>query len=259
MENARKPRVEGKVALVTGAASNPGLGYSIAWALATEGASVVVSDIDEAGAEACAEAINAAGGKAFALQHDVTSESDWRAVVSSTVERFGGLDILVNNAGIAVLVPLEKMTTQQWSRQVDVNLNSVFLGCKYSLEEMRKRGSGSIINMSSIAGHVGAKTTSAYAASKAGVLGMSRVIAVEEAVHNIRCNTIHPGLIWTNMQAGATGLDNPDDLKVSGAYIPLGRHGTPQEVAFMALFLASDEASYVTGAEFVIDGGLTAQ
>lgn len=259
MENQSDGRVAGKVAIVTGAASQPGLGYSIAVTLAAEGARLVVTDIDLDGAEACANAITAAGGKALAMQHDVTSEADWKAVMAATNEIFGGLDILVNNAGIAILIPMSKMTSDEWSRQIDVNLTSVFLGSKYGVEAMRRRGGGSLINMSSVAGLVGTKTCVAYAAAKGGVLAMSRVIAVEEAAHNIRCNTIHPGLIWTNMQARATGLSDPGDLKVRPEHIPLGRHGMPRDIADMALFLASDESNYVTGAEFVVDGGLTAQ
>lgn len=259
MSNESKGRVAGKVALVTGAASNPGLGYTIAMTLAAEGARLVVTDIDADGAQVCADAIIAAGGEALAMGHDVTSESDWQAAVDATAERFGGLDILVNNAGIALLRPVAKTTTEQWSAQIDVNLNGVFLGCKVGLVEMRKRGGGSVINMSSVAGLVGTRTTFAYAATKGGVLAMSRVVAVEEAAHNIRCNTIHPGMIWTNMQAAATGMSSPDDFEVSPALIPLGRQGTPQDIANMALFLASDEASYVTGTQLVVDGGMTAQ
>lgn len=259
MSDEKAGRVAGKVALVTGAASDPGIGRSIALTLAGEGAKLVVTDIDEGGAKACADAIEAAGGEALALHHDVTSEADWRRVMAATVERFGGLDILVNNAGIAILIPLKDITTEQWTLQINVNLNSVFLGSKYGLEEMRKRGGGSLINMSSVAGLSGAKACVAYAASKGGVLAMSRAIAMEEAEHNIRCNTIHPGMIWTNMQAAATGLKDPGDMKVSSAFIPLGRQGSAQEIADTALFLASDESSYTTGAEFVVDGGMTAR
>ena len=259
MTEVQEGRVAGKVALVTGAASDPGIGRSIALTLAREGAKLVVTDIDEDGARACAAAIKKEGGQALALGHDVTSEEDWRSVVSSTAKTFGGLDVLVNNAGIAILVPLKDLTTDQWTRQVDVNLNSVFLGCKIGLEEMRKRRGGSIINLSSIAGHVGTKTTVAYAATKGGVLAMSRSIAVEEAEHQIRCNTIHPGMIWTNMQAEAMGSHDAKDYAPPAFMVPLERQGTPQDIANMALFLASDEANYITGAEFVVDGGMTTQ
>lgn len=259
MTEQSKGRVAGKVALVTGAASNPGIGRSIALTLAREGAKLVVTDVDVAGATACAEEICAAGGEALAFAHDVTKEDQWQHVLGETTSAFGGLDILVNNAGIAILVPLKDLTTEQWTRQIDVNLNGVFLGCKYGLEAMRASGGGSLVNLSSIAGHVGTKTTVAYAATKGGVLAMSRSIAVEEAENNIRCNTIHPGMIWTNMQAEAMGSKEAESYNPPAFMVPMERQGTPQEIANMALFLASDESSYVTGAEFVVDGGMTAQ
>lgn len=252
-------RVAGKVALVTGAASNPGLGHAIAHTLAREGAKLIVTDIDEPGVKKTAREITEAGGTALAFRHDVTDESDWLRVIKAATDEFGGIDILVNNAGIALLQLLEDTTEEIWTRQLDVNLNGSFHGCKLGLTEMKRRGGGSIINMSSIAGHVGSRTTFAYAASKGGVLAMSRSLAVEGAPDNVRCNTIHPGMIWTNMQAGATGLTSVDDIKVPASAVPMGRPGTAQEVANVALFLASDEASYVTGAEFVVDGGMTAQ
>ena len=257
MTGEKRDRVAGKIALVTGGASNPGIGRSIALALAREGASVVVTDIDGEGAVRCADEITTRGGTALAFSHDVASETDWQTVIGETRAAFSGLDILVNNAGIAILKPLKDLTTEEWNRQIDVNLTSVFYGCKYGLELMRETGGGSIINLSSIAGHVGNKTTAAYAAAKGGVLAMSRSIAVEEAKHNIRCNTIHPGMIWTNMQAGAMGSHEAASYKPPAFVVPMERQGTPEEIASMALFLASDEASYITGAAFTVDGGMT--
>jgi NAD(P)-dependent dehydrogenase (short-subunit alcohol dehydrogenase family) len=252
-------RVDGKVAIVTGAASNPGLGRASAIALGAEGAIVVVTDIDLAGAEATAAAIRDAGGQATAMTQDVTSESAWQEVIAATVETYGGLDVLVNNAGIAVLMPISKMSLADWNLQIDVNLTSVFLGCKYAMEAMKTRGGGSLINLSSIAGLVGIQTGVAYGAAKGGVRIMSKSVALEGAADNIRSNTIHPGVIWTNMQAAATKADAPENVNVGAARVPLRRIGYPEDIANCVLYLASDESNYVTGAEFTVDGGMTAQ
>ena len=250
-------RVQDKVAIVTGAASNPGLGYATAVALAGEGARVVATDLDAAGAERCAEAIRRAGGEALALGQDVTSEADWNNVIGHTLDAYGCLDVLVNNAGIAVLKRLEDMTLADWNRQIEVNLTSVFLGCKAALAPMRAAGGGSIINLSSVAGLVGMATCTAYGAAKGGVRIMSKSIAVEGAADNIRCNSVHPGVIWTNMQAQATGLSEPQP--VAPERVPMGRMGEPQDIANCVLYLASDESNYVSGAEFTVDAGMTTQ
>lgn len=250
-------RVQGKTAIVTGAASNPGLGFATAVTLAREGARVVVTDVDEAGASACAAAIQEAGGDALALGQDVTDEAQWQAVVERTSAAYGGLDVLVNNAGIAVLKRVEEMSLADWNRQIEVNLTSVFLGCKYGMEAMRASGGGSIINLSSVAGLVGMATCVAYGAAKGGVRIMSKSIAVEGAADNIRCNSVHPGVIWTNMQAQATGLEEPQ--AVPPERVPMGRMGEPQDIANCVLYLASDESNYVSGAEFTVDAGMTTQ
>ena len=252
-------RVQGKIAIVTGAASNPGLGRSTALALGREGATVVVTDRDLAGAEDCAAAIRAAGSNALALHHDVTSEGQWQAVIERTIATYGRLDVLVNNAGIAVLKRIADMSLADWNRQIDVNLTSVFLGCKYGMAAMRDSGGGSIINLSSVAGLVGMATCVAYGAAKGGVRIMSKSIAVEGAVDNIRCNSVHPGVIWTNMQAQATGTRDPGNVAMGRERIPLGRVGVPDDIANCILYLASDESNYVTGAEFTVDAGMTAQ
>lgn len=250
-------RLEGKVAIVTGAASNPGLGYATALALAKEGAKLVVTDVDEAGAERCAESIRDASGSATAMHQDVTDEAGWKVVIAKVLELHGRLDVLVNNAGIAVLRMLEELTLADWNRQIEVNLTSVFLGCKYAMPAMRSSGGGSIVNLSSVAGLVGMSTCVAYGAAKGGVRIMSKSIAVEGAADNIRCNSVHPGIIWTNMQAQATGLQAPQEVPAS--QVPLGRMGEPQDVANCILYLASDESNYVTGAEFTVDAGMTTQ
>lgn len=252
-------RMEGKVALVTGAASNPGLGNTTAQRLAEEGARLMVTDLDAVGAEACAQAIRDTGGEAIAMHQDVTQEGDWEAVMAAIEDAYGGLQVTVNNAGIAVLVPLEDMSLEQWNRQIEVNLTSVFLGTRASIAMMKKGAGGSIVNLSSVAGLVGLNTCVAYGAAKGGVRIMSKSVAVEAAKYNIRCNSLHPGVIWTNMQAQATGLNDPSGLDAGMARIPLGRHGEPMDIANCILYLSSDESNYVTGAEFVVDAGMTAQ
>ncbi|MBI1250945.1 MAG: glucose 1-dehydrogenase [Alphaproteobacteria bacterium] len=250
-------RVEGKVAIVTGAASNPGIGYTTALALAHEGAKLVVTDLDAAGAEACAHAIRDAGGEAIALAHDVASEADWANVVAQATDAFGRLDILVNNAGVAILKPLEALTLADWNRQISVNLTSVFLGCRAAAPALRASGGGSIINMSSVAGLVGNAVTVAYGASKAGVRMMSKAIAADLGKDRIRCNSVHPGVIWTNMQSAA-GYGARERTEAAAATLPLGTVGEPLDIALCVVYLASDESKYVTGAEFVIDAGMTA-
>lgn len=250
-------RVQGKVVIVTGAASNPGLGYTAAVSLAREGAKVVVTDVDAAGAERCAEEIRAAGGEAISLAQDVTSEDVWKHVMATTIETYGRLDVLVNNAGIAVLKPLDQLSLGDFNRQISVNLTSVFLGCKYAAAEMRKTGGGSLINLSSVAGLVGISTCVAYGASKGGVRLMSKSLAVELGKYGIRSNSVHPGVIWTNMQSGA-GNGTRENADTLAAGIPLGRVGEPRDIANCILYLASDESDYITGAEFTVDAGMTA-
>ena len=252
-------RVQGKVVIVTGAASDPGLGHCAAETLGREGASLVVTDIDAAGAERCAEKIRGAGGRAIALRQDVTSEQGWIEIIARTIETYGRLDVLVNNAGIAILKPLSDLSLDDWNRQITVNLTSVFLGCKYAAPEMKKVGGGSLINLSSVCGLIGLPNCTAYAASKGGVRIMSKALAAELGKANIRSNSVHPGVIWTNMQAGAGagGGDRANAERLASG-MPLGRVGDPQDIANAILYLASDESSYVTGMEFTVDGGMTA-
>jgi len=249
----------GRVALVTGAASAGGLGFAAARIMARQGASVFLTDIDGASAEARAAELRELGLAARAMPHDVTDEAAWSSVVAAAVEAFGKLDIVVNNAGIAVLRPMSEMTKEDWDRQLAVNLDSVYLGTKAALDQMRSQGGGgSIVNMSSVAGLVGVPGTAAYAASKAGVRVFSKTVALEAARENIRVNTVHPGMIWTDMQKVAIA-DNKEvfDQIVQG--VPMGRLGEPDDIGAMVAFLASDDAKYITGAEFVVDGGMVAQ
>lgn len=251
-------RLEGKIALVTGAGNMRGLGAATALRFAEEGAFVYVTDLDEDGVGEVAKAIVDAGGQAEALTHDVTSESAWDDVFATIEKGHGRLDVLVNNAGIAVLKPLPQLTAADWERQNRVNLDSVFYGTQRAVALMRKVGhGGSIVNLSSIAGIVGVPMCSAYAAAKGGVRLFSKVIAMECAAENIRCNSVHPGMIETAMQDVARA-DNPDGFKQIVSAIPMQRMGSPRDIANMNLFLASDESGYITGCEFVVDGGSTA-
>jgi NAD(P)-dependent dehydrogenase (short-subunit alcohol dehydrogenase family) len=251
-------RLQDKVALVTGAASVPGLGSATAKRFAEEGAIVWLTDRDGEGAEKVAADIRANGGRAQAAAHDVTSEADWDRVMAAIAAEHDRFDVLVNNAGIAVLRPIEEMTAADWIRQNDVNLNSVFHGSKRAVAAMRKAGNGgSIINLSSVAGLFGVPACGAYAASKGGVRLFSKVIAVECAKDRIRCNSVHPGMILTNMQDVAAE-DNAANYDATVALIPMGYMGDPIEIANMNLFLASDESRYITGTEMIVDGGMAA-
>ncbi|WP_419825598.1 SDR family NAD(P)-dependent oxidoreductase [Sphingomonas sp.] len=252
-------RTKGKVALVTGAGSLSGLGYATARTLLREGARCVITDVNESGIAASGDALGVAGGEVLALRHDVTSEADWASVLEATIARFGRLDILVNNAGVAILRPMDAMTVADWHRQIDINLTSVYLGCEVALRQMRVQGDGgSIVNVSSVAGLVGIAGASAYAASKGGVRLFTKSVALEYARENIRVNSVHPGAILTDMQKVSLAA-NPEQYDLTQAAIPMGRMGEPDDIAAMVLFLASDEARYITGAEFTVDGGLTAQ
>jgi NAD(P)-dependent dehydrogenase (short-subunit alcohol dehydrogenase family) len=251
-------RLEGKITLVTGAGNLRGLGAATALRFAEEGAFVYVTDLDEAGAAEVVDEIRKNGGQGEALSQDVTSESSWDAVIATIRKGHGRLDVLVNNAGIAILKPLDQLTAADWEKQNKVNLDSVFYGTQRAVALMREVGQGgSIVNLSSIAGLVGVTMCGAYAAAKAGVRVFSKVVAMECAAQNIRCNSVHPGMIETAMQDVAR-RDNPEGFKQIVAAIPMQRMGTPRDIANMNLFLASDEANYITGCEFVVDGGSTA-
>jgi NAD(P)-dependent dehydrogenase (short-subunit alcohol dehydrogenase family) len=252
-------RVDRKICLVTGAASVPGLGSATAQRLAEEGGYVYVTDLDAAGVESVAAGIREKGGQARALAQDVTSEADWDKVISSIISAHGRLDVLVNNAGIAVLRMIGVMTTAEWAKTVNVNLNSVFYGTQRAIREMRRVGEGgSIVNLSSIAGQVGVPGCSAYSASKGGVRLFTKSAALETARDKIRVNSVHPGMIWTNMQKIAL-KDNREQYDIITAAIPMGAMGEPLDIANAILFLASDESRYITGAEITVDGGLTVQ
>ena len=253
-------RVKGKVAIVTGAAS--GIGKTTASLLAKEGAKVIISDINDVAGKEVAEEINQSGGEALFIKHDVTNENEWVQTVEKTLEKFGGLDILVNNAGIMMLKGIEEMSLEEWRFEMSVNLDSVFLGTKYAIGAMKKTGGGSIINMSSATGIVGTvKDGAAYCASKGAVRLFTKAAALECSKagydYNIRVNSIHPGGIDTPLTAEL--LKDEDVRKASNDSYPIGRMGQPIDIANAILYLASDESSFATGSEFVIDGGWTAR
>ena len=250
-------RVEGKVALVTGAGSVGGLGQAIARRLAEEGATVYLTDVDGAGAAARAAEI---GRGAVGVAHDATSEPEWEAMIARIVAEQGGVDILVNNAGVAVLYPIEEMTLERYTRQMDVNMTSGFLGMRAAGAAIRaRRRGGAIVNTSSVGGIIGLARTHAYGASKAGLRVFGKALAMETAGDGIRVNSVHPGMIRTAMTAPLADPDADAQRQRLAAVIPMARLGEPEDIANCVLFLASDEASYVTGAEFVVDGGMTAQ
>src|SRR5215469_8590792 len=256
----RTGRVAGKVALVTGAAS--GLGAASARRLAQEGAKVMLTDVAADAVRAVADQIADAGGAAVSETHDVANEDDWARVVSATVERFGRLDVLVNNAGVSGgLQELMTLELEAWRRLMSVNLDGVFLGMRHAGPAMAGAGGGSIVNISSILGKVGMAGAAAYCASKGGVALLTKAAALEWAPLGIRVNSVHPGFIDTPMVSGALqAVENANqmrDLVISRH--ALGRMGVPREVADVVVFLASDESSFITGAELVVDGGYTAQ
>ena len=248
-------RLEGKVALITGAAR--GQGAAEARLFAQEGAKVLLADVSDPEGIAVAAEIAEAGGNAVYVHLDVTNEAEWDAAVQVAVSSFGKLDVLVNNAGIWRRGYVMETSSEQWDDIMDVNAKGVFLGTKAAIPEMRKAGGGSIVNISSTAGLVGSKTSSAYSASKGAVRIFSKSTAIQYASEGIRANSIHPGPIDTDM--GDQVWPDPTSRDASIARTALSRIGTAQDIAYGALYLASDEASFVTGSELVIDGGVTAQ
>jgi cyclopentanol dehydrogenase len=250
-------KLDGKVALISGGAR--GQGAAEAAVFAREGARVVFGDVRDAEGQKVEAAVRAAGGEAVYLHLDVTSEADWRRAVQTALDRYGKLDILVNNAGIVIpRVPIEERTVDDWDRVMAVNARGVFLGTKHAIPAMRRAGGGSIVNISSVAG-IGqsAHQEPAYAASKGAVRIFTKVTAAQHAKDKIRCNSVHPGPVDTEMIHSA--MSDPEVLRRRLERVPLGRMGTVDEVVAVVVFLASDDASYVTGSEVVVDGGALAQ
>lgn len=253
-------RVAGKIALITGAGS--GLGRASALHLAQEGATIIASDLNEATVAETAEMINAERqGAARSIKHDATNESDWNAVLEMTQSEFGGLDVLVNNAGISIGGDIESTEFSEWKKLQEIDVDSVFWGCKLAIPYMAKSGGGSIINISSTVGILGNPLTLGYGAAKAAVRSMSKSIALHCARHkyNIRCNSVHPTFIKTpllNRFMEAVGSEE-EAYQTLADLIPLGEILETEDVTHGIIYLASDESRMMTGAEFVIDGGLT--
>ncbi len=246
-------RLDGKVAIITGAAS--GQGALETKLFAKEGAKVVATDVQEDKLKEVVEEVNKEGGDALAIKHDVTSEAEWKEVISKAVETYGTLNVLVNNAGVFIPGNAEEATLENWNKVMNINAAGTFLGIKYALPEMRKAGGGSIVNISSISGILGFGAA-AYNASKGAIRTLTKNVAADFAKENIRVNSIHPGVIVTPMTDPL--LNVPETRKSLEDMTPLPRLGEPKDIAYGALYLASDETSFMTGSELVIDGGVVA-
>ena len=253
-------RLDGKVALLTGGAS--GLGRATGELMAREGATVVLSDIQEVEGENAAEAIRAAGGACAFAPHDAASEADWERVCAAILEAHGHLDILLNGAGVGGDgIELEDMELETWRRCLAINLDGVFLGCKHGIRAMRQGTGGSIVNISSILGVAGMATSANYCASKGGVRLLTKAAALECArkTPRVRVNSIHPGFIDTPMVASAIQRRGPRFREYIEANVPFGELGEPADIAEGVVYLASDAAKFVTGSELVVDGGFLAR
>lgn len=244
-------RLEGKVAIITGAAR--GMGAEHARRFVAEGADVVLTDVLDADGEQVAAEL---GSAALYLHHDVSEEARWAEVVAAAQQRYGKVDVLVNNAGIVAIAPIEQLDLETYQRVVAVNQVGVFLGTRAVLPALERAGGGSIVNISSINGLRGTAGGAAYVSSKFAVRGLTQVTALEGAARGIRANSVHPGLIETPM---VVQEDTRAAVEAMAAAIPLGRAAQSSEVTGLVLFLASDESSYITGSEFVVDGGWLAK
>ena len=246
--------LDGRVALVTGAGS--GIGREIARAYAGEGARVVVSDVNEAGAEETIDGIRAAGGEAAFVRADVSKPEENAALVRAAVERYGALHVAANNAGIAgAAAPTPDYPLEAWERVLAVNLSGVFYGMRAEIPAMLEAGGGSIVNVSSILGEVGYRGSCAYVAAKHGIVGLTRTAALEFADRKVRVNAVGPGVIRTPI----LGDLSPEAVETLERWHPMGRIGEPSEVAELVVWLSSDRASFVTGAYYAVDGGYLAQ
>lgn len=248
-------RLPGRVALVTGAGS--GIGAATAHRLANEGAIVVLTDINDAGCERVTAQLADQGAEVLALHHDVARVEEWQSVLDTTIERFGRLDILVNNAGMGDILDIEQTTIEDWDRTIAIDQTSIFLGMKFAAEHLKKSGHGSVINISSIFGITGGFGTSpAYHAAKGAVRTLTKNVALLWAQQGVRVNSIHPGFIDTPILDAVRGTDFE---QVMLQMTPMGRLGRPEEIAAAVAYLASDDASFITGCELAVDGGFLAR
>ena len=252
-------RLNDKVAIVTGAASPAGFGFATAKRFAEEGAKVLMTDLKAEAIASRGAELRAAGLAVIECSHDVTQQAQWDQVLALALERFGKIDILVNNAGIVEPGSISDASLDNWNLHIAVNLTSVFLGCQTAVRQMRaQKGGGSIINISSVAGIVAFEGLLSYVASKGGVRLLTKAAALDVAAEGIRVNSVHPGHLDTDMLASARVVA-PEMVAAMMANIPMQRLGEADDIAAMNLFLASDESRYITGAEFVVDGGLMAK
>ena len=248
-------RLDGKVAIITGGAR--GMGAEEARIFAREGATVVIGDVSEDEGRQLDAELNEMGAEALFLRLDVTVEEEWKEAIDTTVSRYGRLDVLVNNAGISGSFDPDIVSTDAWDRLMEINAKGVFLGIKHAVLEMRKVGGGSIVNISSISGFVGQDNIHmGYNASKGAVRILTKSAAVQYAKEGIRVNSVHPGIMPPMRTSVATA--DPEIRRQMLAKVPMGREGRREEVGYAVLFLASDEASYITGTELVVDGGFMA-
>lgn len=247
-------RISDKVAIITGAAS--GIGRTTAILFAKEGGKVVVADKNEVGGNETVDLIRSDGGQAIFDYVNVTSATDMQGMVKTTINTYGKLNILVNNAGIATRLPVVDLSEEDWDRNIDVNLKSIYLSSKYAIPRMIENGGGSIVNIASIYGIVGGRVRAAYAASKGGVVNLTRSMALDYALHKIRVNCVCPGFVNTPLLKNI--LKNKEEYQALADLHPMGRLGDMLEIALGVLYLASDESSFVTGIALPIDGGYTA-
>ncbi|EGG35393.1 SDR family NAD(P)-dependent oxidoreductase [Paenibacillus sp. HGF5] len=248
-------RLDNKVAIITGAAG--GMGKADALLFVQEGAKVAITDLQEDKIKDVVAEIEALGGEALGIKHNVASEEDWVRVVDETVQKFGKIDILVNNAGVSNATPFMDLTVEGWEKTMSINVTSIFLGQKYVIPHMIEAGGGSIVNISSIAGLTGGSGAGPYTASKGAVRMLTKATAVDFAKHNIRCNSVHPGYIETPMTVDL--FKDEKMMQWFQSQTPLPRLGKAEDIARGVLFLASDESSYITGVELPIDGGYFAK
>ncbi|MBF6559222.1 MAG: SDR family oxidoreductase [Candidatus Binataceae bacterium] len=250
-------KFDGRVAIVTGGGA--GIGAATVRRFAREGAAVVIADLSGTRANQVKDEINSGGGKAAAIKMDAGDAEAVQATIKLAIDSFGRLDILFNNAGMAEVSWLHETTLESWNRVIAVTLTSTFLGLKYAIPIMRKQGGGAIVNTASVSGTRGDYGMASYNAAKAGVINLTRAAALENAKHKIRVNCVCPGGINTRVAQVLGGERAEEFRRAMGKIHPVGRMGEPEEIANTVTFLASDEASFITGAAYIVDGGLTAQ